>query len=527
MAALQTTKTPKKKRKGNCDCGICPSCVSMNCFERPRFFCGQLLTDKDLYAAQRYVIEKNKLHNRHVVGDGVVCGLAVRCDPCSTGTVTIEPGYAIDCCGNDIVLCESDEFDVQEFIEKCLTPEDECDGKIKTSSRCSELPREFCILVSYAEEEARPITAMIRDGNCSTTKCEPSRIRESHKFCLVEKSALDEKEDHSIWAHIRECSSVWLREIRKLGSALERQATTGHSIRGSSNHLAAHQLFCDIRAAVLDLYRSGPNIRCNLSAELDRIEAYFPPLELSETNRVEYEKSVYTTIFLAFGFMVEFLIDCFCEALLTPCPECAEPHGALLACVTVQNGQVQTVCNTVRKQVITGPRIRYWGEPLFDRLHSFFEYLCCGFSVVEYMEKILKVSPMEAEQVAGSLAAGKQAYKMAADYGGNFWTSTKSGVGAEWSSMKTKISVADLMNRDRVTMVDLYGLSVEDASKKLPNDVKIVEVPAKSREDAYNLKHLRTVSWIVPEGAKEVEMILDPETRLVTGIRVKEEPDEQ
>jgi hypothetical protein len=83
--------------------------------ERPQFFPGQLLTDADLSAGLNYVIEKNKLHNRFLHGWGVVCGLKVKCFPCctghgSSGKVLVEPGYAIDCCGNDIVLSDEQEF---------------------------------------------------------------------------------------------------------------------------------------------------------------------------------------------------------------------------------------------------------------------------------------------------------------------------------------------------------------------------------------------------------------------------------
>src|SRR5438552_12275393 len=101
-----------QEKKAICKPKTCPTCGGVECFERPRYFCGQLLTDKDLDAAQRYVIEKNKLHNRYLVGTGVVCGLAVRCDPCDECAVTVEPGHAIDCCGNDIVLSEQAPFNV-------------------------------------------------------------------------------------------------------------------------------------------------------------------------------------------------------------------------------------------------------------------------------------------------------------------------------------------------------------------------------------------------------------------------------
>ena len=105
-------------------CPPCACCGGLECLERPRYFCGQLLSDADLNAAQRYVIEKSRLHNRHLIGTGVVCGLGVYCDRCSDCRVTVRPGYAIDCCGNDVIVCEPTSFDVCEYIEKCLCRRD-------------------------------------------------------------------------------------------------------------------------------------------------------------------------------------------------------------------------------------------------------------------------------------------------------------------------------------------------------------------------------------------------------------------
>lgn len=89
---------------GSCGCGGkgCAVCEPRS-FIRPRFFAGQLLTDEDLALLGDYVVAKNRLHNRALWGPGVVCGLDVNCDPCGDGHVIVQPGYAINCCGDDIV----------------------------------------------------------------------------------------------------------------------------------------------------------------------------------------------------------------------------------------------------------------------------------------------------------------------------------------------------------------------------------------------------------------------------------------
>jgi hypothetical protein len=65
--------------------GSCDQCDTQG-FVRPRFFAGQLLTEDDLQALGNYMVAKNRLHNRHFFGDGVVCGLEVTCHPCGKGS---------------------------------------------------------------------------------------------------------------------------------------------------------------------------------------------------------------------------------------------------------------------------------------------------------------------------------------------------------------------------------------------------------------------------------------------------------
>src|SRR3954471_15217075 len=97
---------------------ICPACGGMQCLCRPRFFAGQLLTEEDLNRLERYIVEKNKLHNRYLHGWGVVCGLEVSCHPCQ-GFVTVTSGYALSPCGDDIVVCRDEAVNVCDLIKQC------------------------------------------------------------------------------------------------------------------------------------------------------------------------------------------------------------------------------------------------------------------------------------------------------------------------------------------------------------------------------------------------------------------------
>lgn len=69
--------------------------------KRPRFFPGKLVTPEDLELEQQYVLEKFKRHNRSLHGFGIVSGLKVRA---SSGQVVVEPGLALDCEGNELVI---------------------------------------------------------------------------------------------------------------------------------------------------------------------------------------------------------------------------------------------------------------------------------------------------------------------------------------------------------------------------------------------------------------------------------------
>src|SRR5215469_15284098 len=128
MAQTPTTKSSKSNRSAasaasssptsstavatpcGCGCGCqghahADGCCKLTCFERPSYFCGQLLSDTDLTLEETYFREKSKLYHRTLDGFGVVCGMRMTCDCHCHGHITIGDGFAIDCCGNDLVIC--------------------------------------------------------------------------------------------------------------------------------------------------------------------------------------------------------------------------------------------------------------------------------------------------------------------------------------------------------------------------------------------------------------------------------------
>jgi hypothetical protein len=149
-------------------CEPCPICRQLECLCRPRFFAGQLLTEAELNGLDRYVRAKNRLHTRHLHDWGTVCGLEVSCGPCDDGTVRVSPGYAVDPCGNDIVVCDADVVDVCDLIDRCRRDErpQHCEpGDLRSSTwtrklECEDDEETWILALRYHESPSRGITAL-------------------------------------------------------------------------------------------------------------------------------------------------------------------------------------------------------------------------------------------------------------------------------------------------------------------------------------------------------------------------------
>jgi hypothetical protein len=215
---VKTSGAPMKKscgcgKGGGCSCGGggkkscgCGGCGCDACqadgYVRPIFFGGQLLTEDDLQALVDYVVGKNKLHNRMLFGAGVVCGLEVVCDPCDCNKITVKPGYALDCCGNDIVVPCPVTLDINQLVRdlKAAKGVDCGDPCARTPSPPSTTPlpvlekgsdtksekkpaRRYCLYLRYCEASADPVAPYATD-DCTPQGCQPSRLKEGYTFEL-------------------------------------------------------------------------------------------------------------------------------------------------------------------------------------------------------------------------------------------------------------------------------------------------------------------------------------------------------
>jgi hypothetical protein len=179
-----------------CGCG-CASAVGVardGAFTRPVFFDGQLLTSDDLQALAAYARGKDRLHNRYLVGSGVVCGLEVVCSRADTGGVVVRAGYALDCCGNDIVVACDQQVDLVELVaelsgdgctDPCPPPAKDTDKDTDEDSgqQAKPPPRRYELVVEYAET-AGDLVAPYASGDESSRACEPTRYHEGYRFAL-------------------------------------------------------------------------------------------------------------------------------------------------------------------------------------------------------------------------------------------------------------------------------------------------------------------------------------------------------
>ncbi|MGH7491690.1 MAG: hypothetical protein ACREOO_04790 [bacterium] len=340
MLVTKTLPQSKSTTKSN----VCPTCGGLECFERPRYFCGQLLTDKDLDGAQRYVIEKNKLHNRYLVGSGVVCGLIVSCDPKNKGIVLVEPGYAIDCCGNDIILCKIVPFDVLRYLEACRREQTaDCNSKNgDLASRPKDVQKDYDLVLSYNEEHTRPITALIRDKSCTVNSCEPSRTREVFRFDLIERLGLQ----HQLLSLLRracDCFDILVPEkppmeiLNKLQNVIN-TPNPGYAV--------VHNLFSILKKHTQNLFGAcSPGGRCNVCDELQEIQ--FPPK--GENDRLEDYPRIWNAFGTLIGYTAQYVLDCICHEVLIACHKCTSDDKVVLASLTMKDDILIRICNLCRR----------------------------------------------------------------------------------------------------------------------------------------------------------------------------------
>jgi hypothetical protein len=152
--------------KKNCD---------YNSYKRVKYFHGMLMTERDFQEEQSYHQEKRRLLNRMLHGWGVVCGLGLKPTTPESSRIVITPGMALDCLGNEIVVCNEYELDLKGLPDLC--------PGATAADPCAEAQTQDCkyyVGIKYTEAPTDPVPVYVTGGSCDDKTCEYSRIREGY-----------------------------------------------------------------------------------------------------------------------------------------------------------------------------------------------------------------------------------------------------------------------------------------------------------------------------------------------------------
>ena len=141
---------------------------------RPVFEAGNYLAIPDLQTWQHYRSQRRRRHNRFLHGWGVVCGLRVvpANDQHRPWAVRVCPGYAISCCGDDIVVPMPTAVDVRDYLWR------------RPLQNGQPAPVAY-VGIQYAEERVRPVPVPPFGCGCAETVYQPSRIRDSFQVDIL------------------------------------------------------------------------------------------------------------------------------------------------------------------------------------------------------------------------------------------------------------------------------------------------------------------------------------------------------
>jgi len=423
-----------------CGCGGCPTCHSLQCLCRPRFFAGQLVTDADFRRLDQYLVGKSRLHNRYLHGTGVVCGLEVVCSPCDD-TVTVRPGYALGPCGEDIVVCDSTRVDVAAMIRALRQAVSRnCAPFQNQPVDCEAATQRWILNVCYDEQPARPVTTLTPrtggggcSGGCSgsggsggcgcggsgstsqasssttgaasfcgcnsasssttprgAVACEPTVICEGFRFTLTKQPpATDKRGASTVIGPLATAVKACLAALAAAITQAPEKPTAAQLVQ------YAYQLKADLRAII----ESAAVHDCLLGRRLADIALPDPADQDAEA-----KAQVAITAMLAIA--VDIYRECICSSLLPPCPDDCCDACVPLATLTVRSADLQVldVCNwSSRKFAVTLPMLGYWlgWLPFVQTIRQAISRLCCppetepGFR----MTAALKAVPVQEQTV--------------------------------------------------------------------------------------------------------------------------------
>jgi hypothetical protein len=374
--AIYTTRNPVAPAATAC---CCPACAGLACLDRTRYFAGQLLTDVDLNNEQSYWLAKSRLHNRYLHGWGVVCGMQVVCGECD-GWVTVKTGYALDPCGNDIIVCQDYPFNLAQAIAACCAP-------AKTAATCSPLRytpppacidmlQTWCVTIQYQEQQSRMVTPLQQANTTSSTgacacptmpssqststststaataACQATRIVEGFQIGITPTPA-----DTTTGMGP---GTIFYEGVQCLETAATLVAQRPYPSTGIPQNVTyqqAYQAICNYSQTVQNALSEFMVTHCAWEDEFANITITPPTKDGSgdlKLLQLALDKIV--------AFVGAFSFDCLCMSWMPPCPDAPCDNRLILACVTMQGKKIVDICHFGggRQQVVTFPALYYW-----------------------------------------------------------------------------------------------------------------------------------------------------------------------
>jgi hypothetical protein len=394
---------------------ICPTCGGLECLCRPRFFDGQLLGADDLTRLDRYIVAKNRLHNRYLHGWGVVCGLETVCDPCKD-QVIVRKGYALSPCGDDIVVCSDVSVPVCDLITKCKrTTAVDCYGNVLTAAErgCEDGEEPWILSICYDEKPSRGITPLKGSSDCECTRhevpaaapqssarytpaqCEPSVLCEGFRFTVSKATA----------AQVAD-SQKWFQGemVNRFNACLREFAATIPEAPADENDPEQLRRFCcEWNEALRDFFSTRSSFDCQLDEKLAAISC---PRKTASMSNADYRAAWEDALYRQIEIGVAYLQYCLCDTLLPPCPGAPEENCVPLAVVTIQRSgcKILKVCNfSARRFALTVPALSYWlsWAPIGATLRNLLAQICCN---------PIRVPRREARVSAGAAASAAAKY---------------------------------------------------------------------------------------------------------------------
>lgn len=411
----------------------CPDCGSLECLCRPRFFAGQLLSEQDLNRLDQYIKNKNRLHNRNQHGWGVVNGLLVLCDPC--GEVIVTEGYAVDPCGDDIVVCQDVAVNICKLIRQCkqVKPQPDCQMFHRPpNTHCDDVEEEWVLTIQYEEWASRGVTAL-RGNACSTSacccgagagsakgcvcgakgnqntalnnvqdklkrrgapaECEPTVTCEGYSFGVYKKPVKPDDrrgDDRAIrlegafWEAFNCCAEPLIATIPPMPDLRESSSTAGPL----ENANAITKWCCQLRENLLNYFLTHRNTSCEI---IDFLRAVNCPNVVSPGS---FNNDFIRSFYQLFAAWLEGLKVCFCLSLLPPPPQATCDTRVPLASVRIRarDCKVLSICNwtTERQMMITWPTVSYWLSivQIEDLMREVLDRLCCR-SMLTIFDRLL------------------------------------------------------------------------------------------------------------------------------------------